>query len=73
MLKCDEMQNPGSCWNRAGFRERVFVLVGRDLAMPETIRFWVQKRIEKGKNVAGDKQIDEALQLADQIEAEQLR
>jgi hypothetical protein len=70
MQKRDELSNPGSCWNRAEPEEWVFVLLGRDLAAPATIRAWAAERVRLGKNVAGDAQTTEALHLADYLEKE---
>lgn len=39
MIKEFERSEPNSCWNKAGQYEPVFVLLGRDLATPATIRF----------------------------------
>jgi len=38
MLKIDEINDPTSCLSKAGLDERIFVLIGRDVAAPETIR-----------------------------------
>lgn len=73
MMKCDERVNQGSCWNKARERERVFVLLERDKASVSTIRFWVAERIRLGLNEVHDPQITEALNLADEIEAEAAR
>lgn len=70
MRKIDEIERSDSCWNKAGQTERVFVLLGRDVASPDTIRFWCAERIRKGKNTWSDDQIKEALALAESIEAE---
>lgn len=68
MLKKEELSNPNSCLNRAHDEEPVFVLLGRDLATPHAVRQWTMKRVDLGKNMFGDAQIVEALQLANIIE-----
>lgn len=70
MRKHEELNHPKSCLNKARLDERLFVLLERDLTMPDTIRFWARKRIESGLNDSGDAQIVEALKLADDIERE---
>lgn len=67
MIKRLELTDPNSCMSRARDDEMTFVLLGRDAAAPETIRFWVRKRIEMGKNEPGDPQIVEALACADRM------
>lgn len=69
MRKRDELSDPKSCLNKANDSERLFVLLERDAAAPETIRFWIQKRIELGKNTPGDEQLVEAEVLAAVMEA----
>ena len=64
MLKRKELTDPRSCMSRADDDEMTFVLLGRDLAAPDTIRFWVERRIALGKNKADDPQIVEALECA---------
>jgi hypothetical protein len=60
MLKRDEITNPNSCWNKAREDERLFILLDRDDAMADTIQFWINKRIELGKNKPGDPKLVEA-------------
>jgi hypothetical protein len=69
MLKRDELTNPASCMSRAREDEMTFVLLGRDAAAPDTIRFWTRERIRVGKNQPGDAQIIEALRCAEAMEA----
>lgn len=64
MLKRKELTDPKSCMSRADDDEMTFVLLGRDLAAPATIRFWVAERIRLGKNTESDPQIVEALECA---------
>ena len=73
MQKHDERRLANTCWNRAADDEQVFVLLGRDPAMPLTIRAWVNLRIMLGKNTADDPQIIEALALAESLEPKPLR
>jgi hypothetical protein len=56
--------------NRAKDDELTFVLLGRDVAAPDTIRAWVRKRIQLGKNKTTDQQIVEALHTAQLMEDE---
>lgn len=73
MIKRDEATLPNTCWNKAREDERVFVLLARDAAAPETLRFWANKRIELGNNDRFDPQIIEALADADRMEDEARR
>lgn len=68
MRKRDELADPNSCLNKAKQDEWIFVLLGRDEEAPETVRYWVGRRIMKGKNKPGDPKMVEALQWADRIE-----
>ncbi len=70
MRKCDELTNPNSCMSRARDEEWLFVLLARDAAAPETIRFWANERIRLGKNTATDPQIVEAFACAAQMETQ---
>lgn len=71
MRKRDELTRPESCMSRARDDEWTFVLLGRDAAAPSTVRFWIQERIRRGKNVPGDPQIVEAELWAKVVEQEQ--
>jgi hypothetical protein len=62
MRKRDEVSGPNNCLNRAADDEWTFVLLGRDLAAPATVRFWIEERIRLGKNQREDPQIKEAEQ-----------
>jgi hypothetical protein len=73
MIKRDEAKDRNSCWNKARTDERVFVLLARDAAAPETVRFWASRRMELGKNQREDPQIVEALDCADRMEDEARR
>jgi hypothetical protein len=68
MTKIEERENPKSCFSKALERERMFILLERDIATPATIRFWAQTRIQLGKNKLTDAQIVDALVLAEDIE-----
>lgn len=70
MKKVDELTDPNSCWNKGRDDERMFVLLARDVAAPEVIRYWVDVRRAMGKNVDGDPQIVEALECAVLMEQE---
>lgn len=70
MEKIEELSNPNSCINRALPGERVFVLLARDACAPLVIRDWVMKRVQQGRNDRGDRQIVEALECADVMEAQ---
>ncbi len=74
MTKHEELSNPNSCLNRAADDEPLFILLGRDVATPETIRYWARSRVNgKKKNTWEDEQIREALQLAWDLENKQPR
>lgn len=60
MIKKIELLEPDSCLNKADDNERLFILLARDCAAPETIRFWIEERIRLGKNDRNDPQIVEA-------------
>lgn len=64
MRKCDELTNQQSCLSKAKETELVFVLLGRDEAAPDTIRYWIRERIRLGKNTLYDTQMIEAELLA---------
>ena len=70
MRKVDELMNPDSCMNHARKSEMTFVLLGRDIAAPATIREWCRLRCLHGKNTPRDAQIVEALVCADTMERE---
>ena len=70
MLKNKELSDPNSCWSKARPTERLFVLLARDAAAPDTLRYWVRKRLALGKNKRDDPQILEALECADLMEKE---
>ncbi|TQV85223.1 hypothetical protein FKG94_03265 [Exilibacterium tricleocarpae] len=67
MIKIDEVNNPASCLNKANDDELLFVLLERDKAAADTVRYWCQRRIELGLNKPDDKQIIEAMHWVDQV------
>lgn len=73
MLKRDEISQPGSCLNRARDDEYLFVLLGRDEAMANTIEFWIKERIRLGKNKPDDEQLLEAAFTAEAVRRAQNR
>lgn len=68
MKKNDELTNPKSCMSRAADDEMTFVLLARDQAAPQTIRYWCYERMRLAKNKLDDPQIQEALKAADTME-----
>ena len=72
MLKKLELTDHDSCMSRAHPDEMTFVLLARDEAAPGTIRDWVQRRVQLGKNKRGDAQTSEALRCADTMEQQRL-
>lgn len=70
MRKREEINDQSSCLNKAEPHEMLFVLLGRDPAAANTIRHWVCRRIEMGKNHADDPKMREALACADVIDEE---
>lgn len=64
MLKSDEIIKPQSCLNLALPNEMLFVLLARDAAAAETIRFWAGARVAMGLNEPDDVQIKTALETA---------
>lgn len=72
MRKHKEVHDPNSCLGRAGIDEMLFVLLGRDVAAPNVIRFWCYERVRLGKNQPLDPQIKEALACADAMERDRL-
>lgn len=70
MRKNEEMSDPESCLHKAKHHEMLFVLLGRDVAAPATIRFWIAERIRLGKNGSHDPQIIEAIACAQTMEDE---
>lgn len=49
MIKRSELADPNSCLNKAADDELLFVLIGRDEDMADTIRYWTRRRIRRGK------------------------
>ena len=73
MRKRDELTDPSACMVRAKDDEMTFVLLGRDVAAPDTIRAWVAYRIKHKKNTGTDPQILEALECAAVMERERAK
>lgn len=73
MRKKDEISNPRSCLSKAQPDEMIFVLRGIDIAAPDVIRYWVEKRIVLGKNKYDDPQIINALKDAKIMEKERVK
>lgn len=70
MRKYEELSEAASCLSKAEPNERLFVLLGRDVAAADTIEYWVRRRIELKKNQPGDPQIVEALMTAKRMREE---
>ena len=70
MKKSIELSDPNSCLNKARDDERLFILLGRDVAAPAAIRAWIAERIRLGKNQSDDLQIVEATEHVLLIEQE---
>jgi hypothetical protein len=70
MRKKEEERISTSCLNKAKPDEMIFVLLGRDQAAPFAIRIWATERIRLGKNKRTDRQIVEALHVAQTMEEE---
>lgn len=72
MRKQVELTDPNSCMSRARPGEMTFVLLGRDVAAPDTIRCRVAERLMRRKNKITDPQITEAMACADAMERERV-
>lgn len=70
MFKRDETTLPDSCLNRADDDEMLFVLLARDKAAPNTIRFWIKERIRLGLNATGSPKMAQAEACAQRMEEE---
>ena len=73
MRKRDELSDPKSCLNKAGDDEFIFTLLGRDQDAPAAIRFWISRRIARGKNQPTDAKMIEALECARRMEDERVQ
>lgn len=58
------------CFADAEDDEMIFVLRTTDECAPDAIRYWCEKRIERGKNEPGDSKILEAEACADVMRGE---
>jgi hypothetical protein len=72
MIKLQEAFDQNSCFNKAKPEEMIFVLLARDCAMPDTIRFWCKERIIQGKNKFEDAQIQEAMACAESVDGKKI-
>jgi hypothetical protein len=63
MLKCDEVNDPRSCLNRAEEDEPIFVLRAHDELAPLVVLYWAQ--LASGLTHHGPSQIAEALEEAE--------
>lgn len=70
MTKRDELLDHDSCFNKAEYHEMLFILLARDDAAPETIRFWINERIKRGLNKEGDQKLVNAEACASAMERE---
>lgn len=68
-MRMEREKNEG-CLAKALPHEMVFTLLGRDPIAAQTVRFWVARRIETGKNLSSDPEIREALDAANAMDAE---
>lgn len=68
MIKAREKRDPQSCFSKAFEGEMLFVLLGRDAVAADTVRYWIRRRIETGKNAPNDPQILEAESCAKLME-----
>ena len=68
MTKQEELTNPNSCMNKAHDCEMTFVLLARDPAAAETIRFWINLRVASGRNLRSDPKILEAEKCIQEME-----
>lgn len=68
MKKIDEINNPGSCLNKAADDEILFVLRAKDPVAPMIIRAWTTERVRLGLNSPVSEKIREALSCADAME-----
>lgn len=73
MTKKENIEDPNSCWNTSKDGDIIFILKQKDKSAPETIRFWAGNRVGKGLNLITDAKIQDALRIADEIEARQAR
>jgi hypothetical protein len=68
MMKCREIVDPNSCFNKAKQNELIFVFLERDAAAPAAIRAWIAERIKLGLNIPGDKKLVDAEWCAREME-----
>lgn len=65
MTKSQERDNPGSCFNRSGEDEPIFVLRARDPIAAATVNAWV--KLAKEREIHKDR-IEEALSHAQRMQ-----
>jgi len=70
MLKTNEESDPNSCLNKAMPFERLFILLARDLAAPDTIEYWIRLRVRLRLNSLDDDLMKEAQLCADLMRSE---
>lgn len=73
MTKKEAIEDPNSCWNTSKDGDIIFILKQKDKSTPATIRTWTRLRVNTGLNSVTDPQIQDALRIADEIEARQAR
>lgn len=65
MIKQKELTSATSCFSKAAADEPLFVLRAKDALAPQTVRLWATMAVGKHEQW----KIDEALKLADEMEA----
>lgn len=65
-LKVVEIEDAGSCWNKASDCEPIFILRAQDKLAPEIIRAWA---VEAHLNGCGEAKVNEAFRIASEMEA----
>ena len=72
MTRDENLRDPDSCLNKAAADEQILILLARDIAAPGTVRYWASLRVSHGKNEIYDREITEACDWADAVEAGRL-
>lgn len=67
MTKREEIENLGSCLNKAEMDEPVFVLRANDPETMKTVLNWILSRVENGTNTVADPKIQDALDFILQV------
>ncbi len=60
MIKHQELSDPESCLNKAGYDELIFVLRSKDTAAVAAVRAWIHARVTSGQNKYSDPKIQSA-------------